>query len=935
MKHRMITAVSLALALTLMLLGLMPAALADQSSTDTFCSATTSGKHSWGEWKTNSSPTCTSAGSRSRTCGRCGYTQTESIAKTGHSWSGWKTSKEATCTANGEEARTCKACGAKETRKTDKKAHSWGKWTVTVEPTDFTMGTRSHTCKVCGKERAEDFYPDGTLKKGDKGAAVKALQEKLNTAGHDCGKADGDYGKKTEAAVKALEEAHGFTADGIAWPGVQKWLEPQIATYSNGASAKGLLDQLRDLPHGDPDDDDPLRIVTQPVGGIISHEKGESLTLTVEAAGGIGPYTFTWRQYLPWLDYLGTPELMPVVGDDLPSVEIFEGGMRYFCEVTDTTGARVRSESVAVDGEFFIVRQPANANLYGKDSVTLSCHAAGGDPFDGGTYLYAWCNAQGGQIGLSDDGVQEVTEEGEYYCMVQDLSDRILTTEKCVVYSVEPLKVAKKSSDLTLDKDDVRQLGVVFTGGVAPYEAVWRRGDKELETWTDDEGLFTTSIIGDGALETVYVCACTDAMGETAQAEVRVRMPKIGIAQQPKGGMLHADGTPFTLRVRLETSEAPYTCAVFRDGEFCDLFTAQDKTITWGAEMSGEYYFLITDARGYWVQSKTAQVENFAFHFEKIDVSGPLTHADDCIMLTAIVETDGTSVDYEWWWLGNEEAGVEETPMTYTGSLCYARMPGWYRCKATDEFGAEDTATCWVNYTGASPIIIQQPQSVTLGRSNRESDYDTVLSCRALNCDRTTANLQYQWQRKTSVGWVDTSETSPDLRWFLVPPSTGGNLYRCRVIDERNPVWKVYSQEVYVKIEDLYCSGAWQIDDTKKLIYVFSGGVAPYTVEVRRSGIRPEETDFGCEEIPYDEVYETLVFDVGAQTCPLRYKVPLTGYVYGELSQDGKTFRVSAYPCTWTVTVTDALGQTCSASVHCKHSYKVNDETITVGGEEN
>ena len=251
MKHWRFTAAILVLSL---LLGMLPAALAEQESTDTYCSATTSGKHSWGEWTTKAEPTCSKAGSRSRTCGRCGYTQTETIRKAGHKWGSWKTTKEATCTRAGEQTRKCGVCGKKETRDIDRKAHTWGEWTVTVEPTDFTMGTRAHTCRVCGTEETEHFYPDGTLRRSDKGGGVKDLQEKLNAAGYDCGKADGAFGKKTEAAVRALEAAHDFNADGIAWPGVQKWLEPvgaSISTNSNGGDASGFLGHLRNSPDGD------------------------------------------------------------------------------------------------------------------------------------------------------------------------------------------------------------------------------------------------------------------------------------------------------------------------------------------------------------------------------------------------------------------------------------------------------------------------------------------------------------------------------------------------------------------------------------------------------------------------------------------------------------------------------------------------------------
>ena len=68
-------------------------------------------------------------------------------------------------------------------------------------------------------------YP--TLRKGNKGEAVKELQTMLNAKGYDCGKVDGDFGSKTLAAVKAFQKANGLTVDGVV--GQKTW------TALNGA----------------------------------------------------------------------------------------------------------------------------------------------------------------------------------------------------------------------------------------------------------------------------------------------------------------------------------------------------------------------------------------------------------------------------------------------------------------------------------------------------------------------------------------------------------------------------------------------------------------------------------------------------------------------------------------------------------------------------
>jgi len=57
---------------------------------------------------------------------------------------------------------------------------------------------------------------DSILKKGSRGEAVKALQEKLIALGFLTGSADGYFGSDTVVAVKAFQRSYNLTADGIA-----------------------------------------------------------------------------------------------------------------------------------------------------------------------------------------------------------------------------------------------------------------------------------------------------------------------------------------------------------------------------------------------------------------------------------------------------------------------------------------------------------------------------------------------------------------------------------------------------------------------------------------------------------------------------------------------------------------------------------------------
>jgi peptidoglycan hydrolase-like protein with peptidoglycan-binding domain len=61
----------------------------------------------------------------------------------------------------------------------------------------------------------------GVLRLGSSGAAVANLQTRLAAAGFSAGAVDGDFGPRTDAAVKAFQRSRGLAPDGIV--GSQTW----------------------------------------------------------------------------------------------------------------------------------------------------------------------------------------------------------------------------------------------------------------------------------------------------------------------------------------------------------------------------------------------------------------------------------------------------------------------------------------------------------------------------------------------------------------------------------------------------------------------------------------------------------------------------------------------------------------------------------------
>ena len=85
-------------------------------------------------------------------------------------------------------------------------------------------------------------YDDGTLYNGCSGEEVKAMQQALINLGYLEGTADGQFGDKTEEAVKAFQRKNGLTPDGLAGKKTRSMLDSakkgSNSTTPTGKTAK-------------------------------------------------------------------------------------------------------------------------------------------------------------------------------------------------------------------------------------------------------------------------------------------------------------------------------------------------------------------------------------------------------------------------------------------------------------------------------------------------------------------------------------------------------------------------------------------------------------------------------------------------------------------------------------------------------------------------
>ena len=85
------------------------------------------------------------------------------------------------------------------------------------------------------------------------GDDVKALQNKLNSLGYNCGTADGYYGNATRSAVISFQSAKGLTADGEVGPATWNALFNSYSSSGNGTLPGGSIKVFIDAGHGGTD----------------------------------------------------------------------------------------------------------------------------------------------------------------------------------------------------------------------------------------------------------------------------------------------------------------------------------------------------------------------------------------------------------------------------------------------------------------------------------------------------------------------------------------------------------------------------------------------------------------------------------------------------------------------------------------------------------
>ena len=117
--------------------------------------------------------------------------------------------------------------------------HSWWSWTDTNQGEWAAIG--QPVSPLSGPAPSQEF---ATVKRGDRGDLVLWAQEHLSTAGFATD-VDGDFGAKTEAAVRSFQQANGLAVSGQVDTATWRKLLEQVPKPASGKPKSAGLDARR------------------------------------------------------------------------------------------------------------------------------------------------------------------------------------------------------------------------------------------------------------------------------------------------------------------------------------------------------------------------------------------------------------------------------------------------------------------------------------------------------------------------------------------------------------------------------------------------------------------------------------------------------------------------------------------------------------------
>ena len=439
----------------------------------------------------------------------------------------------------------------------------------------------------------------------------------------------------------------------------------------------------------------------------------------------------------------------------------------------------------------------------------------------------------------------------------------------------------------------------------------WTIGaDSPVTTTQAEDGSYRTLVTSNGGSRT-YRCTGTDAMGETAWCVSGYEYRQITITEQPQGGMLPDDGTPHRMFISVADGEAPYTYSLINP--------TGDNQI---AEGSGDkFFFDVSEPEWYQIYVEDAKGEYAYSEMAIVTQRGELCITDytDYVYYEHVkepallkVQVEGGMEPYYYVWERTDCLYDPDRPNLFETTepeLSVTPCDGdVYICRVIDDRGDQATSgEMHTYYTGAQPVIIQQPENVNL-KYVKGDHYAFMLSCTAISGRSLGGEgLVYTWIKGNLHGQntqtLEPQESRIKIRGTLA--ETQG-LYRCRVYDPISGA-TARSRIVTAKIK-LVLEKAEQVGTAKRIRLTLSGGKPSYTIRIYEQHLRRSN------RYPKGRYVTVRI----SRYVRKNISQPLTFPIRSRFNRD--RFRGMTYtdPVQYQIVVQDKMGNTVKTKIVCK-----------------
>ena len=382
--------------------------------------------------------------------------------------------------------------------------------------------------------------------------------------------------------------------------------------------------------------DIPLAITTQPAS--ITCEPDTTATFTIKASGYGLKYQWQVLKNGTWTncsmnDGAKTAKLTLTATSA-------RNGTKYHCIVTDSSGAKLTSNTaiLTVESPLTITSQPSNFSGAEGDTATFSIAATGMG------LKYQWqVNKSGSWSNCSiNDGARTATlslaatanrNGTKYRCVITDKTGATVTSNTVTLTVDVPLAITSQPGSTTCQVGTMATFKIKASGTGLKYQwQVLKNG-----TWTNcsmNDGAKTATLTLEATAArngTKYHCIVTDSTGAklTSNTAVLTVAVPLEITSQPENVTCTNVGEMAVFTVEATGMGLKYQWQVFKDGEWtsCSMNDgAKTKTLTIEAKESRnglKYRCIITDSNGATVTSNEAYLKITGLFANQIDINAP------------------------------------------------------------------------------------------------------------------------------------------------------------------------------------------------------------------------------------------------------------------------------------------------------------------------